>query len=63
MKNKKKVQGKCPHVYESDMHGVEMIKDPTGKEWSIGGTARPERWTHDPWCGLELPPGKRKPNA
>lgn len=46
----------CPHMYESDCHGIEMIKDPTGKEWAIGGTNRPERWTHDPWCGLPIKP-------
>lgn len=51
---------KCIHVYESDCHGIEMIKDPNGKEWAIGGTDRKERWTHDPWCGKELPRPKEK---
>ncbi len=41
----------CTHMYESTCHGIELIMDPFGKEWSIGGTNRPERWTHDPWCG------------
>lgn len=50
----------CPHVYESGCGGIEMIKDPTGKEWAIGGTKRPERWTHDPWCGLRTPRPKPK---
>lgn len=41
----------CPHVYESDCHGIEMIKSPSGKEWAIGGTNTRDRWSHDPWCG------------
>lgn len=44
----------CEHMYESDCHGIEMIKSPTGKEWAVGGTNDPDRWTHDPWCGGEL---------
>jgi len=47
----------CPHVYKSDCHGIEMIKDPLGKEWAIGGTdwKKTGRWTHDPWCGRPIP--------
>ncbi len=41
----------CPHMYEDDSHGIEMIKGPSGKEWAIGGTDTEDRWTHDPWCG------------
>ena len=52
---KDKLGEKCPHVYESNCHGIEMIKDPNGKEWAIGGTNRAERWKFDPWCGKETP--------
>lgn len=57
------VNGWCPHVYESDCHGIEMIKDPLGKEWAIGGTDAHEtgRWTHDPWCGLPIKNPTPKP--
>ena len=49
----------CSHVYESDCHGIEMIKDPDGKEWAIGGTATTGRWLFDPWCGKRTPPVKK----
>lgn len=49
------VSGECPHVYESDCHGIEMIKDPNGKEWAIGGTETTGRWKFDPWCGKSTP--------
>lgn len=44
----------CEHVYESDCHGIEMIKSPSGKEWAIGGTNTKDRWLFDPWCGKKL---------
>lgn len=44
----------CEHIYESDCHGIEMIKSPSGKEWAIGGTNTKDRWLFDPWCGKKL---------
>ena len=49
----------CEHVFESDCHGIEMIKDPDGKEWAIGGTDTTGRWLFDPWCGKRTPPVKK----
>jgi hypothetical protein len=54
-KDEKVGMGECPHVYESDCHGIEMIKDPNGKEWAIGGTNTTGRWKYDPWCGKSTP--------
>ena len=42
---------KCKCMYESDCHGIEMIKSPSGKEWAIGGTNTEDRWRFCPWCG------------
>lgn len=44
----------CECVYEGP-HGIEMIKDPSGKEWAIGGTDRPNRWKWCPYCGGAIP--------
>ena len=44
----------CSHLYESDCHGIEMIKSPSGKEWAIGGTKTMDRWKYCPWCGKLL---------
>ena len=41
----------CKCIYESDCHGIEMIKSPSGKEYAIGGTNHPDRWKFCPWCG------------
>lgn len=41
-------------VYESDCHGIEMIKSPSGKECAIGGTNHPDRWNFSPWSGEKL---------
>ena len=41
----------CECIYESDCHGIEMIKSPSGKEWAIGGTKTQDRWKYCPWCG------------
>jgi hypothetical protein len=46
---------KCKCLYESDCHGIEMIKSPSGKEWAIGGTNTKDRWLYCPWCGGSLP--------
>jgi len=53
---KKKVQvvRACPHVYESDCHGIEMIKSPDGREFAVGGTNHISRWNYDPWCGCPI---------
>ena len=48
----------CPHVYESDMHGVEMIKAPNGEEFAVGGTDNKTRYKFDPWCGKEIRPSE-----
>ena len=49
---------KCKCLYESDCHGIEMIKSPSGKEWAIGGTDTKDRWKFCPWCGGALPKGR-----
>lgn len=50
-----KVEVKACHcAYESDCHGIEMIKSPSGKEWAIGGTNTQDRWKFCPWCGGSL---------
>lgn len=41
----------CKCVYESDCHGIEMIKSPSGRAWAIGGTMTQDRWSWCPWCG------------
>jgi len=46
------MSGQC--VYESDCHGIEMIKSPSGKEWAIGGTNTKDRWKFCPWCGCNI---------
>lgn len=46
-----KVEVECRCVYDSDCHGIEMIKAPSGKEWAIGGTHSIDRWKFCPWCG------------
>ena len=44
----------CKCIYESDCHGIEMIKSPSGKEWAIGGTKQVDRWIFCPWCGGKI---------
>ena len=51
---KREVVQPCPHVYESDCHGIEMIKSPSGREFAIGGTNHKDRWLYDPWCGQAI---------
>ena len=46
-----KQNGFCNHFFKSDCHGIEMIVDPDGKEWAVGGTKTKSRWLFDPWCG------------
>ena len=46
---------KCECLYESDCHGIEMIKAPSGKEFAIGGTDTEDRFRFCPWCGGGLP--------
>ena len=41
-------------VYESDCHGIEMIKAPSGKECAIGGTNHLDRWKFNPWNGVAI---------
>ena len=42
---------KCECVYESECHGIEMIKTPSGEEFAIGGTATKDRFKFCPYCG------------
>jgi hypothetical protein len=42
---------KCKCVYESECHGIEMIKSPSGEENAVGGTDTMDRWKFCPWCG------------
>ncbi len=51
----KRTTANCPHIYESECHGIEMLKDPSGSEWAIGGTNHKTRWKFDPWCGGIIP--------
>ena len=51
---KQEMPSQCVCVYESDCHGIEMIKSPSGKEWAIGGTNTKDRWKFCPWCGGEI---------
>lgn len=53
-KGGKIVNEPCKCLYESDCHGIEMIKSPSGKEWAIGGTDTQDRWKFCPWCGGAL---------
>lgn len=45
---------KCQCVYESECHGIEMIKAPSGKEWAIGGTNMQDRFKFCPYCGGKI---------
>lgn len=44
----------CKCVYESDCHGIEMIKTPSGEEYAIGGTDTKDRFRYCPYCGGEI---------
>lgn len=45
---------KCKCLYISDCHAIEMIKSPSGKEWSIGGSETQDRFKFCPWCGGKI---------
>jgi hypothetical protein len=54
----------CKCVYESDCHGMEMIKAPSGREMAIGGTKYIDRYRFCPYCGGKIPnplPSPEKP--
>jgi len=50
-KLERKLSRICLCTYESDCHGIEMIKSPSGREWAIGGTHMEDRFRFCPWCG------------
>ena len=43
----------CEHHYESDCHGIDMIKFSSGMEMCAGGTKHPDRWNYCPICGAK----------
>ena len=53
----------CEHHYESDCHGIDMLKSPdgSGKDLCAGGTAHPSRFHFCPWCGKPRPTEPKQP--
>lgn len=50
----------CSHHYESDCHGIDMLRNPdgSGKDLCAGGTEHPSRYKFCPWCGKPRPEPK-----
>lgn len=48
----------CAHHYESDCHGIDMIKFPSGMELCAGGTQHQDRFKFCPICGTPRPKEK-----
>jgi len=48
----------CKCVYESDCHGIEMIKTPLGREFAIGGINTKDRFKFCPYCGKKIKDSK-----
>lgn len=48
----------CIHHYESDCHGIDMIRMPSGKDQAWGGLSHPDHFSFCPLCGTPRPKEK-----
>ncbi len=45
----------CEHHYESDCHGIDMIRMPSGQDLAWGGLHHPDHFSFCPICGAKRP--------